>query len=286
MAPEQLAGEKVSVQSDIYALGLVLYEMLTGKPPFTGATPAELRRVREESRVTPPSMLVPDLEPMVERAILRCLDPDPMKRPASALAVSALLPGGDPLAQALAAGQTPSPEMVAAAGSTEPLRPAVAILLLAGIALGMMAVWLTASKVQMLNWLSLENPPEVLTARAREIVRTLGYTNRPADSASGFRFEEGYFEYMTGKVFGEDQWRKALSVPPPPLSFWYRGGFGHDGSVTTLEEWFDPARLRDDFVPSGFKGYEVTRRAVPGHEFGLKLKSEERAALIAFLKTL
>src|SRR5262245_17700281 len=73
---------------------------------------------------------------------------------------------------------------------------------------------------------------------------------------------------------------------PSLKGVWYRGGFGHDGSVTTLEEWFDPARLRDNFVPSGFKGYEVTHRPVPGHEFGLKLTSEQRAALIAFLKTL
>jgi hypothetical protein len=60
----------------------------------------------------------------------------------------------------------------------------------------------------------------------------------------------------------------------------------HDGSVTTHEEWFDPARLRADFVPSGFKGYKVTSRAVPGHTFGLKLSAEDKAALIAFLKTL
>jgi hypothetical protein len=73
---------------------------------------------------------------------------------------------------------------------------------------------------------------------------------------------------------------------PSLKGVWYRGGFGHDGSVTTLEEWFDPARLRDDFVPSGFKGYEVTHRAVSGHSFGLKLTPEDRAALIAFLKTL
>ena len=54
----------------------------------------------------------------------------------------------------------------------------------------------------------------------------------------------------------------------------------------SLEEWFDPARLRDDFVPSGFEGYKVTHRAVPGHEFGLNLNGEDKAALIAFLKTL
>jgi hypothetical protein len=73
---------------------------------------------------------------------------------------------------------------------------------------------------------------------------------------------------------------------PSLKGVWYRGLFNHDGSVTTLEEWFDPARLRQDFVPSGFVGYRVTRRAVPGHEFGLRLTAEDKAALIAFLKTL
>jgi mono/diheme cytochrome c family protein len=73
---------------------------------------------------------------------------------------------------------------------------------------------------------------------------------------------------------------------PSLKGVWYRGLFNHDGSVASLEEWFDPARLRDDFVPSGFKGYAVTRRAVPGHPFGLALSTEDKAALIAFLKTL
>ncbi len=73
---------------------------------------------------------------------------------------------------------------------------------------------------------------------------------------------------------------------PSLKGVWYRGMFGHDGSVTTLEEWFDPARLRDDYVPSGFKGYNVTRRAVPGHPFGLALSPDDKAALIAFLKSL
>jgi hypothetical protein len=73
---------------------------------------------------------------------------------------------------------------------------------------------------------------------------------------------------------------------PSLRGVWYRGLFGHDGSVTTLEEWFDPARLRDDYIPSGFKGYKVTHRAVPGHQFGLALAPEDKAALIAFLKTL
>ncbi len=73
---------------------------------------------------------------------------------------------------------------------------------------------------------------------------------------------------------------------PSLRGVWYRGLFGHDGSVTSLEEWFDSARLRDDFHPSGFKGYRTTQRAVPGHAFGLDLNTEDKAALIAFLKTL
>jgi hypothetical protein len=52
------------------------------------------------------------------------------------------------------------------------------------------------------------------------------------------------------------------------------------------EDWFDPARLHNDYVPTGFKGYKVQRRAVPGHEFGLRLSAEDKAALIAFLRTL
>jgi hypothetical protein len=73
---------------------------------------------------------------------------------------------------------------------------------------------------------------------------------------------------------------------PSLRGVWYRGMFSHDGSVTTLEEWCAPERLRDDFVPSGFKGYNVARRAVPGHPFGLALSVEDKAALIAFLKSL
>jgi mono/diheme cytochrome c family protein len=73
---------------------------------------------------------------------------------------------------------------------------------------------------------------------------------------------------------------------PSLKGVWYRGMFNHDGSVTSLEEWFDPRRLRDDFVPSGFRGYKVTQRAVPGHAFGLNLSAEDKAALVAFLRTL
>jgi hypothetical protein len=73
---------------------------------------------------------------------------------------------------------------------------------------------------------------------------------------------------------------------PSLKGVWYRGPFEHSGSVATLEDWFDIRRLRDDYVPTSFRGYGVTTRAVKGHEFGLSLTDEERKALIAFLKTL
>ena len=73
---------------------------------------------------------------------------------------------------------------------------------------------------------------------------------------------------------------------PSLKGLWYRGMFPHDGSCATLEDWFDPRRLRDDYVPTGFKGYGVKTRPVKGHEFGLKLSSEDKVALIAFLKML
>jgi mono/diheme cytochrome c family protein len=73
---------------------------------------------------------------------------------------------------------------------------------------------------------------------------------------------------------------------PSLRGLWYRDLLSHDGSVASLEAWFDPARLREDYVPKGFKGYKVEHRAVPGHEYGLKLPSDEKASLIAFLRTL
>jgi hypothetical protein len=73
---------------------------------------------------------------------------------------------------------------------------------------------------------------------------------------------------------------------PSLRGVWYRGAFEHNGSVATLEDWFDDRRLRDDYVPTGFKGYGVETRAVKGHPFGLKLPETDKRALVAFLKTL
>ncbi|MGH9409457.1 MAG: protein kinase domain-containing protein [Vicinamibacterales bacterium] len=95
MAPEQLAGKEVTVRSDIYALGLVLYELFTGKRAFEGHTYDEIVRVRRETTPLRPSALVRDCDPGAENVILRCLAEEPEHRPVSALMVSAALPGGE-----------------------------------------------------------------------------------------------------------------------------------------------------------------------------------------------
>ena len=130
MSPEQLKGTEVTARSDIYALGLVLYELFTGKRPFEAKNVTALIELQEAAQLKSMTSIAADIDPAVENVIRRCLDPDPLRRPENALLVAAALPGGDPLAAALAAGETPSPELVAAAGKTEgmPVKYAVACL--------------------------------------------------------------------------------------------------------------------------------------------------------------
>ena len=73
---------------------------------------------------------------------------------------------------------------------------------------------------------------------------------------------------------------------PSLKGVWYRSMFGHSGWCATLEDWFDPRRTQDDYVPTGFRPYGTKTYAVKGHPFGLTLSAEDRKALIAFLKTL
>jgi Di-haem oxidoreductase, putative peroxidase len=73
---------------------------------------------------------------------------------------------------------------------------------------------------------------------------------------------------------------------PSLKGVWYRGMFGHSGWCATLEDWLDPKRMNDDYIPTGFKPYGAKTFAVKGHPFGLNLTSQEKKDLIAFLKTL
>ncbi len=73
---------------------------------------------------------------------------------------------------------------------------------------------------------------------------------------------------------------------PSLKGVWYRGHYLHEGPTASLEEMFDPDRLKETHVPGGFRPPGVENRAIKGHEFGLKLEPAERGQLIAFLRTL
>src|SRR5262245_34142921 len=195
MAPEQLAGKEVSVRSDIYSLGLILYELFTGKAAFRSRTLAELIEERQSTTPPTPSSIV-DVDPFVERVILQCLDVLPTRRPSSALAVAAALPGGNPLAEALAAGETPSPEMVAAAGENEALSPVAAMACLTGLlaALGLLVTF--GGQVGLLGMVPTEYSTDTLADRAHELVKRLGYEAPPTDHAHGLEADWDYLRYV------------------------------------------------------------------------------------------
>ncbi|HUR20343.1 MAG TPA: serine/threonine-protein kinase [Vicinamibacterales bacterium] len=222
MAPEQLAGGEVTARSDVYALGLVLYELFTGKRALEGTTVAELHRRREEAAVTPLSAITRDVSPEVDRIVMRCLAIDPAARPASALAVSAALPGGDPLAAALAAGETPSPEMVAAAGETSGLSRVAGMSLLAFIVVGMIAAALLIMRNEVTGRVPLDKSVDVLTESAKNILTLAGYTTRPVDTARGAAFTGEYTNWIAARDQSAKRWDILSQGHAPVLRFWYR----------------------------------------------------------------
>ncbi len=101
MAPEQVRGDEVGPAADIYALGIVIYEMVTGRLPFSGRTPVDVARRRLVELPPPPHTVVPDLDPHWEEVILRCLAREPKARFAFAEDVADALSGRAPAADAL-----------------------------------------------------------------------------------------------------------------------------------------------------------------------------------------
>ena len=222
MAPEQLAGAEVTIRSDIYALGLVLYEIFTGQRALDAKNLAELIRMREQSGIVAPTALVRDLDQAIEDAILRCLRPTPGERPSTALAVSALLPGGDPLAAALAAGETPSPDMVAAAGSAEAVKSHWVSIGIAWIGIALVALTLMYQRVMLINRVPGGKPPAALQDRAQEALAKLGYDTSSHYTASGLSMSTDYARFIARTTSAPDRWKLLAATRPETLVLWYR----------------------------------------------------------------
>jgi Cytochrome c len=118
------------------------------------------------------------------------------------------------------------------------------------------------------------------------------YTNNKLTPAEGFKVPDDLLETedILNVTVGTDstlatQTRRGTGFYKVPSlrGVWFRSAFGHGGWAETLEEWLDPARLMQDYVPQGF---HLGPGPIKGHEFGLKLAPDDRRDLIAFLKTL
>ena len=220
-APEQLAGREVTRASDIYALGLVLYELFTGKRPFEAKNRAELQQLQTSDSITSLTSHVEGLDPAIESIVMRCLDPDPARRPVTPLAVSAALPGGDPLAAALEAGETPSPEMVANADVQGALRLPIAVALLAVVLFGIGAHFAYKAKYSFIARVGLPNSPAELQFLARQFLEEIGNDDVAADSAWGLT-TSGYRSWIYDTDDSITRWDNLESVRPHPVHFWFR----------------------------------------------------------------
>ena len=214
MAPEQLRGAEVSAKSDIYSLGLVLYELFTGKRPYDAKNIQEMLRQQESAQLTSMTSVAADIDPAVEKAIRHCLDPDPVRRPASVLSVAAALPGGDPLAAALAAGEMPSPELVAAAGKQEGLAPRYSIPCLVAVVVCLCAVVALRARYAAPMHAPLDNSPEVMAHQARQIAASFGYDRRPADFTVSVENRDSLLNHLR-RLPKPQQWDDWLASESP-----------------------------------------------------------------------
>ncbi len=208
MAPEQLIpGGTATEQSDLYSLGLVLYEMLVGKAPPSDPRARERRRSKRRGKPSLPLDLAAEVTPQLARVVLSAMDDDVSKRPASALDMAAALPGGNALGAALEARITPSPALVARAPSLDRLgaRAHHSLWLLGlGLLLGG-ALWLGQGMDLLPGGGSLDHPAH-LEHQARILLSDLDVVEA-LSNASRFR---GFLEDPTS------------TATENKMLFWYR----------------------------------------------------------------
>ena len=219
MAPEQLAGGAVGEHSDVYALGLIFHEIFTGKPVFRASSIAEMIRVRDQSAPSRISSIGKDIDPVVEKIIQRCLNNDPNERPSNVVQIAAALPGGDPLAAAVAAGETPSPELIAASGGTGGISPKWGLAALASFFCLLLCSIFLMNTVSPLHQATYSLKPDVLEDRARHLTEELlGIdSDDVSDSAFGFWYNpDNYRSISDQSQMGSDG----------GLEFWYRQSAG------------------------------------------------------------
>jgi hypothetical protein len=218
MAPERFAGQPATIQSDLYALGLTLYETCTGQAALHSTTIEGWKRAHSDSVPTAPSAVVTEIDRALERAILWCLEKDPARRPASAATLAAALPGGDPLAAMIAAGETPSPELVAASGEEGTLPRGRAWALFGAVVVALIFVVVGQASVTLNNLVPMKSP-DAQVDTARELLKALGHDAPMRDSIWWMTADVVYLENLPARGTARTLFTLPARDVPGPVRF-------------------------------------------------------------------
>jgi len=145
---------------------------------------------------------------------------------------------------------------VAASGQTEGMRPVLAVTLLLVSVVGLIALLFVSDRFKLHNIAPLDNSPDVLATRAREVVRQLGYTEPYADEAFSFSLQGDYLNYVEEHDKSPDRWNALASGRPASIVFWYRQS---------------PRQMRAQRFFSSIGGGEVTTFDPPMYLSGMVL---------------
>ena len=208
MSPEQIEGKEQTVQSDIYSLGLVLYELFTGKRAFEAPSLHELIKLRRsDTTPTTPSEIVKDLDPPIERVIDRCLQKDPARAPRLCAASCRRTSGrrsdcgraGCRRDAFAGDGGRRAEGRRAESGSCHRTLGSYSVML-------SLAAWTTKYAV-FYRLAPLNESPEVLRERARDLIRKPGYSDPPLDSADGVLSSQDYLRYIAAHDQSAGRWQ-------------------------------------------------------------------------------
>ncbi|WP_263409742.1 serine/threonine-protein kinase [Terriglobus tenax] len=212
MAPELFTGGQASGRSDLFALGIVLYELFAGRLPWNTKNPKE----RQQTPPTPLKRYAPKVPADVERVIMQCLATTVTDRPVSAAFMMQEFPAVDMVAHAMAQGETITvDQLTASANETElPLRNAWALI---GITLlGLASCFLFAPKATTLGVAPPALSYDEMLHRSQELLRELHIPDRATNTAAWLQQNGSIADYWKNDP------RKIASASEGPLLLTYR----------------------------------------------------------------